>query len=64
MGMDTFRRRSHRTHHEHRADALAVLLVRILQQYRDDIEVHDCDSCIVNVGIFEREARDLGVDVK
>jgi hypothetical protein len=62
--MDNFRRRSHRTHAEHRADQLERLLVRALGQYRPDIEVHDCDSCMVNVHIFEREARALGVKLE
>lgn len=62
--MDTHRRRSHRTQHEHRAEQLAALLVRTLGQYRSDIEVHDCDSCMVNVHIFEREAKQLGVDLE
>lgn len=61
--MDTFRRRSHQTRHEHRADALEALLVRVLGQYRSDIEVHDCPSCLVNVEIFERAARELRVEV-
>lgn len=64
MAMDSFRRRSHRTHNEHRAEQLAALLARTLGQYRDDVEVHDCDSCTVNVDIFEREARQLGVDLE
>jgi|tagenome__1003787_1003787.scaffolds.fasta_scaffold16862621_1 hypothetical protein len=62
--MDTFRRRSHRTVSEHRIEQLEALIGRILREYRTDIWVHDCDSCMVNVGIFEREAEKLGIDLR
>ena len=68
MGVDTFRRRSHRTHHEHRADELADLLARVLSEYRctiaTDTYEHYCPSCAVDVDIFIAKARDLGVKVK
>lgn len=64
MSDDSYRRRSHRTVHEHRADQLAALLTRTLRQYRDDLEVHNCTSCMTNVQIFERAARALHVEVR
>jgi len=68
MGMDTFRRRSHRTSHEHRADALADLLARVLRQYHQAVATntleHYCGSCATDVAIFKRKAQELGVDVQ
>jgi hypothetical protein len=66
--MDTYRRRSHRTHHEHRADALADLLARVLSAYHrtvaTDIYEHYCPSCAADVNVFIAKARDLGVNVR
>jgi hypothetical protein len=66
--MDTYRRRSHRTRHEHRADALADLLARVLDEYRctvaTDTYGHYCRSCAVDVDIFIAKARDLGVKIE
>lgn len=62
--MDTHRRRSHRTVSEHRLEALEALIGRILREYRCDIAVHKCESCMVNVEIFERAARALNVDIR
>jgi hypothetical protein len=65
MSMDTFRRRSHQTKHEHRADALADLLGRVLRQYHQAVATdtleHSCDSCATDVAIYARKARELGV---
>jgi myo-inositol-hexaphosphate 3-phosphohydrolase len=67
MGMDTFRRRSHKTKHEHRADALADLLGRVLRQYHQAVATdtleHPCSSCATDVAIYARKARALGVEV-
>lgn len=62
--MDTHRRRSHRTVSEHRVEQLEDFIGKILREYRTDIGVHKCDSCMINVEIFEREAAQLGVDIR
>lgn len=67
MDMDTFRRRSHQTKHEHRADTLADLLARVLRQYHQAVATdtleHPCESCATDVAIYVRKARDLGVEI-
>jgi hypothetical protein len=64
MNMDTFRRRSHRTQHEHRADQLADQLARTLRCFADTVHLHgDCESCATDLHICVEKARDLGVSV-
>lgn len=61
--MDTFRRRSHRAASEDLVVKLQDLLAHVLDEYRFDLEQHgSCDSCLTNVVIFERKAKELGVD--
>lgn len=60
--MDTSRRRSHRTVNEARVEQLEALIIDILREYRADIYVHGCESCMVNVEIFEQKVRALGVE--
>lgn len=63
--MDTYRRRSHRTHHEDRADALAALLAKALRAYGLTIELHGgCPSCAVDLEIFADQAAELGMDMR
>jgi hypothetical protein len=64
MGMDTFRRRSHRTQQEHRADALADELAQTLRCFADTVRLHgDCDSCATDLAICRDKARALGVEL-
>lgn len=67
VGMDTFRRWSHRIPPKRRERELADLLARVLRQYHQAVGTetleHYCDSCATDVAIYVRKAEALGVTV-
>jgi hypothetical protein len=62
--MNTPRRPSHTPAPDSRVRQLEELIGRMWREYRTDIAVHKCDSCMVNVDIFKREAEALGIDLR
>ena len=62
-GMDTSRRRSHRTIEEYRSERLADALAVALRDWADAMGFHPCPSCEVDLAIAIRRARELGVEV-